>query len=172
VSEPVTAYAASRVLGRDRQTIQRVVDRLTPDDFEKGRPRWHVERIAAALALSPCARRQTGRFRDRFSIRHRALTGLRVTFERQLAAIAAETSPAKRHEMAVAMAPTIGEFQQVFLEVARALRVAADDAIGAQSDLILEEMVGEVAEAAGQNVEGFFSQMVEAMASHADEVAP
>ena len=46
----VSAYAASRLLERDRQTIERATRGLTPDAFEKGKPRWRLARIVDALS--------------------------------------------------------------------------------------------------------------------------
>ena len=45
----VSAYAASRLLERDRQTIERAVRGLTPDTFQKGKPRWRLARIVERL---------------------------------------------------------------------------------------------------------------------------
>jgi hypothetical protein len=45
----VSAYAASRLLERDRQTIERATRGLEPDGFEKGKPRWRLARIVDAL---------------------------------------------------------------------------------------------------------------------------
>jgi hypothetical protein len=45
----VSAYAASRLLERDRQTIERAVRGLTPDTFQNGKPRWRLARIVDAL---------------------------------------------------------------------------------------------------------------------------
>ena len=45
----VSAYAASRLLERDRQTIERAVRGLTPDAFERGQPRWRLSRIIEVL---------------------------------------------------------------------------------------------------------------------------
>lgn len=171
MSEPATAYAAARLLGRDRQTVQRVVDRLSPDDFRNGRPRWHVERIAAVLAMSPSQRREAGRFLDRYGIRHKPLADLRVAFEQRLAAIKNETAPDKRHAMAVALATLLAEYEATYLSAGRSLRIADDDVLGFRTDLILEEMIGEVAQAAGRDSDStFFAEMNEAMA-HADDEA-
>ena len=49
VSRLVSAYAASRLLERDRETIQRAVRGLAPDSYEKGKPRWRLARIVEAL---------------------------------------------------------------------------------------------------------------------------
>ncbi|SDJ91656.1 hypothetical protein SAMN05216338_107317 [Bradyrhizobium sp. Rc2d] len=45
----VSAYAASRLLERDRQTIERATRGLKPDAFERGKPRWRLARIVDAL---------------------------------------------------------------------------------------------------------------------------
>jgi hypothetical protein len=45
----VSAYAASRLLERDRQTIERAVRGLTPDAYQNGKPRWRLARIVDAL---------------------------------------------------------------------------------------------------------------------------
>jgi hypothetical protein len=45
----ISAYGASRLLERDRQTIERAVRGLTPDGFERGQPRWRLARIVEAL---------------------------------------------------------------------------------------------------------------------------
>ena len=45
----VSAYAASRLLERDRQTIERAVRGLEPDGYQAGKPRWRLARIVDAL---------------------------------------------------------------------------------------------------------------------------
>ncbi|MGY4349797.1 hypothetical protein ACVWXM_006290 [Bradyrhizobium sp. GM7.3] len=168
--QPVTAYAAARVLRRDRQTVVRVTDRLHPDALDRhGRPLWYVERIAEALALNPRERRESGHAQDRFVIHDKALRGLRVELDRQLTAIEAETSPDKRRAMAVALAPLLQEYQSTYLDVGRQLRVADNDTLGVRADLIVEEMIGELAEAAGCEADGeFFTELVSAMPAETD----
>jgi hypothetical protein len=168
--QPVTAYAAARVLQRDRQTVVRVTDRLHPDAYDRqGRPLWHIERIAQALALSPRERREEARAQDRFAIKDNALCGLRAALDQQLTAIEAETSPDQSRAMAVATAPLLQRYQSQYLEAGHRLRVADDDTLGVRSDLIVEEMVREVAEAAGRDADGnFFAELVSAMPVEAD----
>jgi hypothetical protein len=165
--QPVTAYAAARVLQRDRQTVVRVTDRLHPDAYDRqGRPLWHIERIAQALALSPRERRESGRAQDRFAIQDKVLCGLRGALDQQLTAIEAETSSERRRSMAFALAPLLQEYQSTYLDVGRQLHVADDDTLGLRADLILQELIGEIAEAAGrEDAGGFFAQMVGAMAT-------
>jgi len=45
----VSAYAASRLLEKDRQTIERATRSLEPDGYERGKPRWRLARIVHAL---------------------------------------------------------------------------------------------------------------------------
>ena len=45
----VSAYGASRLLERDRQTIERAVRGLAPDGYEGKSPRWQLARIVEAL---------------------------------------------------------------------------------------------------------------------------
>jgi hypothetical protein len=45
----ISAYGASRLLERDRQTIERAVRGLAPDAIERGQPRWRLARIVEAL---------------------------------------------------------------------------------------------------------------------------
>ena len=73
----VSRYAAARLLGRDRQTVERAVRTLAPDAYQKGQPRWRLERIAEILAMSPQQRREAGRAVDRYSIRSAKLDGMR-----------------------------------------------------------------------------------------------
>jgi hypothetical protein len=71
--------------------------------------------------------------------------------------------------MPVALAPLIGEYQRAFLDIGRSLGIADDDVLGARADLIVEEMIGELAEAAGCDSDsGFFAEMVRAMTAGAD----
>lgn len=46
----VSAYGASRLLERDRQTIERALRGLEPDAHERGQPRWRLARIVEALS--------------------------------------------------------------------------------------------------------------------------
>jgi hypothetical protein len=167
----VSAYAASRLLERDRQTIERAVRHLPPDGYQNGQPRWHLERVAATLAMSPQERRQTGKYRDRFSVgRSKPLDGMRVLFEKQVAEIAAEPSREKRRELALALAPLIGEYQETYIAAGRALRIVGDDVLTARAELIWGEMLDEVAEASRWPRHGsdFVLKMIEATAPDAD----
>jgi hypothetical protein len=168
----VSAYAASRLLGRDRQTIERAVRHLAPDGFEKGSPRWGLARIIDVLAMSPQERRETGKYRDRFTLgRSKALDGLRVMFEKGIASISAEPSLDRRREMAVALAPVLQEYQATYLDIGRSLRIADDDVLGARADLIWSEMMDEVSAAAEWPRDGsdFFAVMFDAMWPNADD---
>jgi hypothetical protein len=73
--------------------------------------------------------------------------------------------------MAVALAPVLAEYQSVYLDTARRLRVANDDALGARSDLIWSEMLDEVSAAAAWPRDGsdFFRVMFDAMWPNADD---
>jgi hypothetical protein len=156
---------AAHLLERDRATLVRALRRVPPDGFEHGRPRWFMQTITAALAMSPQERRENGKHRDRFSIgRSKKLDGLRIAFEKQITAIMAKPAPAQRNAMAIALAPLIEEYQRTFLDIGRSLGIADDDVLGARADLILEEFVAEVAGAAGRDGDcAFFAEMIEAM---------
>src|SRR5579871_1721145 len=169
----VSSYRASRVLGRDRQTIERAVRHLVPDTYTgSGKPRWRLSRIATVLAIPPQQRRESGRMRDRYRIAHREVDGLLATFEAQVAAIGAETSPARKRELALALAPLLAGFQELYLATGRALHVAEDDVLGARADLIWGEMMDEVSEAAEwPRGEGFFVKMAEVMWPEEGEAA-
>lgn len=170
MSALVTAYAAARVLHRDRQTVTRATDRLQPDAFDRqGRPLWHIGRIAAALAMSPRERRDAGRARDRYGIRHEALDGLLIAFEKQVTEIAREPAPDKRHAMAIALAPMLKQYDAAYLSVGRSLRIADAFELSFNADFIMEEAIEEVAEAAGLERDTFFAEMNEAMAHAADD---
>src|SRR6516162_3562793 len=92
------------LLERDRATL--VLALLPPDGYHRGQPRWTMAPITAALALTPQARRNAGKCRDRYGIRHsKVLDELRFKFEKQVALIAVEQSLDKRREMALALAP-------------------------------------------------------------------
>jgi hypothetical protein len=168
----LSAYAASRLLGRDRQTIDRAVRHLAPDAYQNGQPRWHLERIVDVLAMSPQERREIGKYRDRYSLgRDKALDGLRLMFEKGVASIRAEPSLARRREMAVALAPVLAEYQALFLSLGRSLGIADDDVLGARAELIFSEMMDEVSEAADWSRYGddFWTTMIEAMPFHGDD---
>ena len=166
-----SSYAASRLLGRDRQTIERDVQHLAPDEYRIGRPHWRVDRIAAALAMTPQERVRSGRYRDQFSLgRNKALDGLRLLVEKQIMLIAAEPSRDRRRQMAVELAPKLAEYHALFLGIGRSLGVAADNALGTQSDLVWSEWLDELSEAAQwPRDEGFGIAMIEAAWPDADE---
>jgi hypothetical protein len=170
----VSAYAASRLLERDRQTIERAIRHLAPDVYERGKPRWRLARIIDALAMKPQARREIGKFRDRYRVGHsKALDGLRCMFENQVALISAEKSLSKRREMAVALAPVLQEYQTTYLNIGRALRIVDDDVLSARAELIWQEMMDEVAAAAEwpRHGDDFWVKMVEAMPYTDDDAA-
>jgi hypothetical protein len=169
----VSAYAASRLLERDRQTIERAVHHLAPDVYERGKPRWRLARIIDALAMKPQARREIGKFRNRYSLRSKVLDDMRRTFEEEVALIGAEPSLEKRREMAVALAPLLQEYQTKYLDVGRALRSVGDDVLSARAELIWQEMMEEVAAAAEwpRHGDDFWVKMVEAMPYTDDDEA-
>lgn len=169
----VSAYAASRLLERDRQTIERAVRHLAPDVYERGKPRWRLARIIDALAMKPQARRETGKFRDRYSLRSKVLDDMRRTFKEEVALIGAEPSLEKRREMAVALAPVLQEYQTKYLDVGRAIRSVDDDVLSARAELIGQEMMEEVAAAAEwpRHGDDFWVKMVEAMPYTDDDEA-
>lgn len=167
MSEPLTSYALSRALGRDRGTIQRVVDHLAPDAYRAGRPCWNVERVAAMLDMAACDRRDAARARDRWGIRHKVLDGVLIAFEKHLRAIKAEPAPDKRHALALAVAPLLARYEASYLRIGRQLHVADDRALGLNIDFIVEELVTEIAEAAGCDQDSFFAEMNAAMVAEA-----
>jgi hypothetical protein len=163
---------AAERLERDRATLVRALRHIPPDGYQGGRPRYTMKTITDALAVKPHERRETGRYRDRFSIgRSRALDGLRLMFEKGVASISAEPSLTRRREMAVALAPLLAEYQKVYLSTGRSLRLADDDVLGARADLIWSEMMSEVSAAASWPRDGsdFFQVMFATMWPNADE---
>jgi hypothetical protein len=56
------------LLEKDRATLVRALRRVPADDYERGQPRWRMPTIIDALAIKPQARRETGKYRDRYSI--------------------------------------------------------------------------------------------------------
>jgi hypothetical protein len=164
---------AADLLEKDRATLVRALRRVPADGYERGQPRWRMPTIIDALAIKPQARRETGKYRDRYGIRRsKALDGLRVMFEKQVALISAEKSPAKRREMSIALAPLLHEYQTTYLDIGRSLRIADDDVLVARAELIWSEMMDEVSDAADWPRYGdgadFFIRMIEAM-PHADD---
>ena len=158
------------LLERDRATL--VLALLPPDGYHRGQPRWTMAPITAALALTPQARRNSGKCRDRYGIRHsKVLDELRFKFEQQVALIAVEPSLDERREMALALAPLLHGYQATYLDIGRSLRIADDDALGARAELIWSEMMDEVSEAAKwpRHGDDFFIKMIEAMPSQTDE---
>jgi hypothetical protein len=164
---------AADLLERDRATLVRALRHVPPQGYTKhGQPRWCMQTIRNALAVKPQARREAGKYRDRYNIgRSKALDGMRVMFEKQVALISAEKSPAKRREMAVALAPLLAEYQDVYLQIGRSLRIADDDVLDARAELIFSEMMDEVSEAAEwpRHGDDFWTTMIEAMPFHGDD---
>jgi len=166
---------AADLLERDRQTLVRALRHVPPDGYQGKSPRWRMPTIVDALAMKTQARRETGRFRDRYSIsRSKALDGLRVIFEKEVARISTEESRDKRREMAVALAPLLQEYQTTYLEIGRSLRVADGDVLSARAELIWSEMMDDVSEAAEWPRHGdeFWTKMVEAMSPYTDDDEP
>jgi hypothetical protein len=162
---------AADLLERDRATLVRALRHVQPDGYtERGQPRWLMPTIVDALAAPPRARRDTGKFRDRFNLRSPALDGMRRQYQERVAQIAAEPSLDRRREMALALAPLLAEFQQVYLSVGRQLRIADDDVLTARSDLIWSEMMSEVSAAASwPRDDGFFVEMFAVQWPDADD---
>ncbi|MGY4496961.1 hypothetical protein ACVWYH_000888 [Bradyrhizobium sp. GM24.11] len=163
---------AADLLERDRATLVRALRRTPPDAYQNGQRRYTMKTITDALAVKAQPRRETGKFRDRYSIgRSKALDGLRLMFEKGIAAIEAEPSFDRRREMAVALVPVLSEYQALYLDIGRSVRIADDDALGARADLIWSEMMSEVSAAAEWPRDGsdFFQVMFAAMWPNADD---
>jgi hypothetical protein len=163
---------AADVLERDRATLVRALRHVPPDGYERKQPRWRLPTIIDALATKRQARRETGKCRDRYAIRHsKVLDGLRATFERQVALISIEESLDKRRKLALKLAPLLQKYQATYLDTGRSLRIADDDVLGARAELIWSEMMDEVSEAAAwpRHGDDFFIKMIEAMPSHTDD---
>ncbi len=163
---------AADLLERDRATLVRALRRVPADGYEGGQPRWRMPTIVDALAMKSQARCEAGKYRDRYNIsRSKALDGMRVMFEKQVALISAEKSLDKRREMAVALAPLLEEYQATYLDVGRSLRIVDDHTLGARAELIWTEMVEEVSEAAewSRHDGQFLIRMIEAMGPHVDD---
>ena len=112
---------AADLLERDRATLVRALRHVPPDGYERGQPRWRMPTIIDALAIKPQARRETGKFRDRYSLRSRVLDDMRRTFEEEVALIGAEPSLERRREMALQLAPLLEQYQAAYLEIGRSL---------------------------------------------------
>lgn len=163
---------AADLLERDRATLVRALRHVPPDGYQAAQPRWRMATIVDALAIKPKARRKTGKFRDRYSIgRSKALDGMQCIFEKQLGLISAEKSLNKRREMAVALAPLLQEYQATYLDLGRMLRLVDDDVLSARADLIWQEMMKEVGEAAEWPRDGgdFWIKMLESMPSYTED---
>ena len=107
---------AAGLLERDRATLTRALRSIKPDGFDRGQPRWFLPTIVNALAVPPQQRRDSGKARDRFSLRNKELDELQVTIERQIELIASEPSPDRRRAMAIELAPQLAE-HHVFARV-------------------------------------------------------
>jgi hypothetical protein len=164
---------AADLLEKDRATLVRALRHVLPDGYAPGgHPRYTMATISAALAVKPQARRNSGKMRDRYSIRSAALDTMRRQFEEAVEQIAAEGSPDRRRELALKLAPLLQEYQTTYLAVARELHLADDDAVCARAELIWSEMMDEVSQASRWPRHGsdFFIKMFEAM-PHDDEAA-
>lgn len=164
---------ASDLLERDRATLVRALRHVPPDGFQGDQPRWKMPTIVAALAKKPQERREAGKCRDRYGIRgSSALDDLRAAFEKRVKQISAEPLRDRRRELAVALAPLIGEYQTAYLDAGRSLGIA-EDMLGARADLIVSELLDEVAEAAEwpRHGDDFVLTMIEAMQPQGDAEA-
>jgi len=154
---------AAGLLERDRATLTRALRSIKPDGFDRGQPRWFLPTIVNALAVPPQQRRDSGKARDRFSLRNKELDELQVTIERQIELIASEPSPDRRRAMAIELAPQLAEHHALFLSVGRELGIASDDVLGTRSDLVWSEWLDELSEAAQwPHNDGFSLAMIEA----------
>ena len=162
---------AADLLERDRATLVRALRHVPADGYTKhGQPRWRMETIRNALAVKPQARRKTGKFRDRHSLRSTKLDRMRLEYEKGLALIGAEPSLDKRRELALQLAPLLEKYQTTYLQIARSLHIADDDVLTARSDLIWSEMMDEVSAAAEwARSDGFFAKMLEVMSPHTED---
>ena len=162
---------AADLLQKDRQTLVRALRHVPPDGYEGGQARWYMPTIRSALAMGPQARRESGKYRDRYSIgRNKPLDGLRLAIEKQVAEVSVERSLDKRRAMALALAPMLAEYQSLYLSAGRALGVADDPALGARSDLIWSEWADEVSEATEwPRNDGFSIAMTEAAWPNTDD---
>jgi hypothetical protein len=100
---------------------------------------------------------------------------LRLAIERHVGAISAEPSRPKKRELALQIAPALQEFQLLYLDISRSLGVADDDTICARSEMIFDEWMNEISEAAewpryGKGAD-FFIRMLEAMPGADDDEA-
>jgi hypothetical protein len=59
---------AADLLEKDRATLVRALRHVPPDGYQGGQPRWRMPTIMHALAIKPQARRDTGKYRDRYRI--------------------------------------------------------------------------------------------------------
>jgi hypothetical protein len=164
---------AADMLERDRQTLVRALRHLPPDAHNsRGQPRWRLSTIIAALAVKPAVRREAGKYRDlgRYGLSSPMLDGMRREYEKQVALIAAENSPAKRRELALNLAPLLARYQTVYVEAGKSLGVVDDDVLGVRADLIFGEMMDEISEAAEwTRDDGFFAKMYAVMWPDADD---
>jgi len=137
------------LLERDRATLVRALRHVPADGYAKhGQPRWRMETIRNALAIKPQARRETGKFRDRYSLRSTKLDSMRREYDKQIALIRAEQSLDNRREMALKLAPLLEQYQTTYLELGRSLCIVDDDVLSARAELIFQELMDEVAAAA------------------------
>jgi hypothetical protein len=164
---------AANLLEKDRQTLVRALRHVTADGFERGQPRWRLPTIVNALMLKTEARRETGKCRDRYSLRSPTLDVLRREYEKRVASIAAERSLDKRRDMALQLAPLLQEYQTTYRDIGRSL--VNDDALSARAELIFQEMMDEVSAAAEWPRHGddndFWIRMCEVMWPDEDEAA-
>jgi hypothetical protein len=161
---------AADLLERDRQTLVRALRHTPADGIERGQKRWFWKTIVAALAVPPQQRREIGRALDRYAIPSAKLAEMRAEYEERVEEIAAEPSPDRRRKLALKLAPALQAFQIAYLETGRRLRIAPDDVIGARAELVFQELMSEVAEAAQwpRHGDGFFLAMLQAMPSDDD----
>jgi hypothetical protein len=164
---------AAYMLGRDRATITRALRFVQPDGHQGGQPRWMMASITAALALTPQARRNASKSLDRYGIPSKVLDELRFNFEKQIALISVEPSLDRRRDMALALAPLLHEYQTTYLHIGRSLRIADDDVLCARAELIWQELMEEVSEAAAwpRHGDDFFLKMIEAVPLTDDDEA-
>jgi hypothetical protein len=130
-----SAFAASELLEKDRQTIARALRNTPPDGQERGSPRWKMSTIVAAME-----RHSRANGSDTTTGPNPELQALYRKFDLAFAAMQRLPNLQGRRTAARKLRPLIATMNRSFREHAKATGVA-DDVVSTRADLLIGDYV-------------------------------
>jgi hypothetical protein len=119
-----SAFAASELLGRDRQTLVRCLRNVPPDGKAGNSPRWAMDTIFAALEKHNRVNESNGGNAYRNGRSHGGITGadpglvaVYAAFDAKLAVMEAAPTLEKRRALAIKLGPILVDMDRKVREV-------------------------------------------------------